>query len=39
LTNTANFSNVVTVIDADDAGVVTGVRAMRSMDIFLRLRF
>jgi trimeric autotransporter adhesin len=39
VTNTANFSNVVTVIDAEDAGVVTGAKSMRSMDILLRLRF
>ncbi len=39
LTNTANFSNVITVVDATDAGVVTGVKAMRSMDIMLRLHF
>lgn len=39
LTNAANFSNVATVVDATDAGVVTGTRPMRSMDILLRLRF
>ena len=39
LTNSANFSNVVTVVDADDAGVVLGTKPMRSMDIFVRLRF
>jgi hypothetical protein len=39
VTNTANYSNVVTVIDATDAGVVTGAKAMRAMDILLRLRF
>jgi hypothetical protein len=39
VTNTANYSNVVTVIDATDAGVVTGAKAMRTMDILLRLRF
>ncbi|MBV8808147.1 MAG: hypothetical protein JO033_05685 [Acidobacteriaceae bacterium] len=39
LTNTANFSNVTTVVDATDAGVVTGTKPMRSMDILLRLRF
>jgi hypothetical protein len=39
LTNSASFSNVITVIDAADAGVVTGAKAMRSMDVFLRLRF
>jgi trimeric autotransporter adhesin len=39
LTNSANFSNVVTVVDADDAGFVLGTKPMRSMDIFVRLRF
>jgi hypothetical protein len=39
LANTANFSNVITVVDATDAGVVTGAKPMRSMDILLRLHF
>lgn len=39
LTNAANFSNLITVVDATDAGVVTGAKPMRSMDILLRLRF
>jgi trimeric autotransporter adhesin len=39
VTNTVNFSNVVTVIDKIDAGTVTGPKQMRSMDIFLRLHF
>jgi hypothetical protein len=39
LTNTANFSNVVTVVNSTNAGVVTGDKPMRSMDIMLRLHF
>jgi trimeric autotransporter adhesin len=39
LTNSGNFSNLITVVDATDAGVVTGSKPMRSMDILLRLRF
>ena len=39
LLNTANFSNVVTVVDATDAGLITGAKPMRSMDILLRLHF
>jgi len=39
LTNSANFSNVVTVVDAEDAGFVTGAKPMRSIDLFLRLHF
>jgi Carboxypeptidase regulatory-like domain len=39
LTNAGNFSNVITVVDAIDAGVVTGAKPMRSMDILVRLRF
>jgi hypothetical protein len=38
-TNTTNFSNVTTVVDATDAGLVTGAKAMRTMDILLRLHF
>jgi trimeric autotransporter adhesin len=39
LTNAANFSNVITVVDAIDAGLVTGAKSMRSMDILVRVRF
>ncbi|MBV9442701.1 MAG: hypothetical protein JO217_08410 [Acidobacteriaceae bacterium] len=39
LTNTANYSSVVTVVDATNAGVITGVKPMRSMDVLLRVRF
>ena len=38
-TNTTNFSNVITVVDASDAGLVTGAKGMRTMDILLRLHF
>jgi hypothetical protein len=38
-TNTSNFSNVITVVDASDAGLITGAKAMRTMDLFLRLHF
>jgi hypothetical protein len=39
LANSGNFSNLITVVDAIDAGIVTGAKPMRSMDILLRLRF
>jgi hypothetical protein len=39
LTNTANLSNVVTVVDSTKAGFVTSTKPMRSMDILVRLRF
>jgi trimeric autotransporter adhesin len=39
LTNTTNFSNLITVVDAADAGALTGAKPMRSMDILLRLHF
>ena len=38
-TNTSNFSNVITVVDASDAGLITGAKSMRTMDLFLRLHF
>jgi hypothetical protein len=39
LTNAVNFSNVITVIDANDAGLVTGPKPMRSMDLLMRVHF
>jgi hypothetical protein len=39
LTNSPNFSNVITVVDAVDAGLVTGSKSMRSMDILMRVHF
>ena len=39
LTNSVNYSNIITVIDATDAGLVTGPKAMRSMDLLMRLHF
>jgi len=39
LTNTVNFSNVITVVDATDAGLVTGPKPMRSMDLLMRVHF
>lgn len=38
-TNTANFSNVVTIVNAKDAGLVTSAKPMRTMDILMRLHF
>jgi hypothetical protein len=38
-TNASNFSNVITVVDASDAALVTGAKPMRTMDLFLRLHF
>ena len=38
-TNSPNFANVITVVDATDAGLVTGAKAMRTMDFLLRLHF
>jgi trimeric autotransporter adhesin len=39
LTNAVNFANVITVVDAVDAGLVTGPKSMRSMDLLMRLHF
>ncbi|MBZ5659470.1 MAG: TonB-dependent receptor [Acidobacteriia bacterium] len=39
LTNSPNFSNVITVIDAVDAGLLTGPKSMRSMDLLMRVHF
>jgi trimeric autotransporter adhesin len=39
LTNAVNFSNVITVVDASDAGLVTGPKPMRSMDLLMRVHF
>jgi hypothetical protein len=39
LLNSANFSNLITVVDATDVGVVTGAKPMRTMDLFLRVHF
>ncbi|MBZ5641252.1 MAG: TonB-dependent receptor [Acidobacteriia bacterium] len=39
LTNSPNFSNVITVVDAVDAGLLTGPKSMRSMDILMRVHF
>jgi trimeric autotransporter adhesin len=39
LTNAVTFDNVITVVDASDAGLVTGAKGMRTMDLFLRLHF
>jgi hypothetical protein len=38
-TNTTNFANVITVVDASDAGLVTGAKPMRTMDLLMRLHF
>jgi hypothetical protein len=38
-TNSVNFSNLITVVDASDAGLVTGPKAMRSMDLLARIHF
>jgi trimeric autotransporter adhesin len=39
LTNSPNFSNVITVVDAVDAGLLTGPKSMRSMDLLMRVHF
>jgi hypothetical protein len=39
LTNSASFSNLITVVGATDVGIVTGAKPMRTMDLFLRVHF